>query len=148
MARVAETQIPKQIRDVVVEVGFVDGTPIPFTSVDQVDFTWNESRGVAQGYSNARNKGFGIAYLDSKSADRCDVSVVECSVELYNRIKQAWENDERIDIYITQNNSKDRIVFNNAEIVQKPAQQTIGIGRETIQFHLVGDSFDVETSFE
>lgn len=146
MARKAEQQILKQIRDVVVEIGFVDGTPIPLTSVDQVDFTWGENRSVAQGYSAARQKGFGIAYLDSKNPDTCDVTVVECSSELYNRIMTAWSEDERIDIIITCNGSKDRFVFNNAEITQNPAQTSIGIGRDTIQFHLVGASFDVETS--
>ena len=147
MAKKAENQILKQIRDVVVEIGFVDGTPMPLTSVDQVDFTWGENRSVAQGYSAARSKGFGIAYLDSKNPDTCDVTIVECSVELYDRIKQAWADDERIDIIITQNGTKDRIVFNNAEITQNPAQTSIGIGRDTIQFHLVGASFDVDTSF-
>lgn len=144
MAKKAEKQILKQIRDVVVEIGFVDGTPIPVTSVDQVDFTWGESRGLAQGYSNARNKGFGISYLEGKDPDQCDVTIVEASVELYNRIKKAWIEDERIDIFITQNGTKDRIVFNNAEIVSNPAQTTIGIGRDTIQFHLIGASFDVD----
>ena len=32
MARKAENQILKQIRDVVVEIGFVDGTPMPLIS--------------------------------------------------------------------------------------------------------------------
>lgn len=147
MAKKIESQILKQIRDVVVEIGFVDGTPMPLTSVDQVAFTWGEQRGLAQGYSNARSKGFGISYLESKDADQCDVTIIECSLALYNRIQEAWANDERIDIIITVNNSKDRIVFNNAEIVSDPAQTTIGIGRDTINFHLIGSSFDVEKSF-
>lgn len=147
MARKAPQQLMKQIRDAVVEIGFVDGTPMPITSVDRVDFTWNEQRNVAQGYSNARNKGFGISFLESKDSDRADVTIVECSPELYNRIMTAWQEDERIDIIITFNGTKDRIVFNNAEIVSNPAQTAIGIGRDTIQFHLVGASFDVETNF-
>lgn len=147
MPRAAESQILKQIRDVVVEVTFVDGSPIPFTSVDQIDFTWGETRALAQGYSAARRKGFGISYLDSKNADTCDITVVECSLELYNRLQEAWDNDERIDISITVNNSKDRIVFNNAEITGMPGQTSIGIGRDTINFHLVAASYDVEKSF-
>lgn len=147
MARAAQKQILKQIRDAVVEVTFVDGAPIPFTSVDAVDFTWGEQRGLAQGYSAARSRGFGTAYLESKDADVCDVTVVECSLELYNRLVQAWENDERIDITVTINGTKDRIVFNNAEIQSRPAQTSIGIGRDTIQFHLIGASFDVEMNF-
>lgn len=147
MPREIEKQILKQIRDVVVEVGFLDGAPMPFISVDQVDFTWGETRNVAQGYSNARRRGFGISFLEGKDPDTCDVTVIECSLELYNRIQRAWENDERIDIIITFNGTKDRIVFNNAEITGNPAQTAIGIGRDTINFHLVGASFDVEKSF-
>lgn len=144
MARLAEAQVLKQIRDCVVEVGFVDGAPIPFTSVDNVAFTWGESRNVAQGYSAARQKSFGISFLEGKNPDTCDVTVVECSKQLYDRLSQAWTNDERIDIFITINNSKDRIVFNNAQIVGLPAQTSIGIGRDSISLHLVGASFDVE----
>lgn len=147
MARKPDYQLLKQIRDCVVEIGFVDGTPIPFTSIDRVDFTWGETRGLAQGYSAARSKGMGISYLESKDGDVADVTVVECSRELYNRIVEAWDNDERIDIIITFNGTKDRIVFNNAEITSKPAQTSIGIGRDTISFHLVGVSFDVDLSF-
>lgn len=147
MARKPDWQLMKQIRDCVVEVGFVDGTPIPFTSIDRVDFTWGETRGLAQGYSAARSKGMGISYLESKDGDTVDVTVVECSRELYERIQKAWDEDERIDIIITFNNTKDRIVFNNAEITTKPGQTAIGTGRDTIQFHLVGVSFDVDLSF-
>lgn len=143
MARKPDYQLLKQIRDCVVEIGFVDGTPIPITSIDRVDFTWGETRGLAQGYSAARSKGMGISYLESKDGDVADVTIVECSRELYNRIVEAWDNDERIDIIITFNGTKDRIVFNNAEITSKPAQTSIGIGRDTISFHLVGVSFDV-----
>lgn len=147
MARKPDYQLLKQIRDCVVEIGFVDGTPIPITSIDRVDFTWGETRGLAQGYSAARSKGMGISYLESKDGDVADVTIVECSRELYNRIVEAWDNDERIDIIITFNGTKDRIVFNNAEITSKPAQTSIGIGRDTISFHLVGVSFDVDLSF-
>jgi len=147
MSKIPEQQLMKQIRDCVVEVGFVDGTPMPFTSVDGVTFTWGETRGLAQGYSAARQRGMGISFLESKDGDTADVTVVECSLELYNRIQRAWNNDERIDIIITFNGTKDRIVFNNAQITSDPAQTTIGIGRDTIQFHLIGISFDVEKSF-
>lgn len=147
MAKAVEQQFLKQIRDVVVEIGFGSDAPMPLTSVDQVAFTWGETRGLAQGYSNARSKGFGISYLESKDADQVDVTIVECSLALYNRIQQAWNTDERIDIIITVNNSKDSITFNNCEIINDPAQTTIGIGRDTIQFHLVGASFNVEKSF-
>ena len=147
MARKPEAQLIKQIRDAIVEIGFVDGVPMPFTSVDRVDFQWNEQRGLAQGYSNARNSGFGIGYLESKDADVIDVTVVECSLELYNRIEKAWKEDERVDIIVTFNNSKDRIVFNNSQLTTAPAQTAIGTGRDTIQFHLVGCSFDVDRNF-
>lgn len=147
MPDVISQQVLKQIRDCVVEVTFIDGAPIPFTSVDAVNFTWGESRGLAQGYSAARRRTAGISFLSAKDADAADVTVVECSLELYNRLQQAWDNDERIDLSITFNNSKDRIVFNNAEIINNPAQTSIGIGRDTIQFHLIVNSFDVEKSF-
>lgn len=144
MARKPDYQLLKQIRDCVVEIGFVEGSPMPLTSVDQVAFTWGEARGLAQGYSAARSRGMGISFLESKDGDQVDVTVVEASKELYNRLLTAWDNDERIDVIITFNNTKDRIVFNNAELVNKPAQTTIGIGRDTISFHLVAVSFDVE----
>lgn len=120
----------------------LDGTNYEFTHVDSVSVEDPRRHKLIRG-ANAKNK-VGLAYTEGvKEAATVTTSVIEIPAALHTRLKEAFNNKERMDFWAISRANGSSKQAKNAILAQEPQQPTLDESAESMNTPLVFESFDV-----
>ena len=92
---------------------------------------------------NASNK-LGLVYKEGiKDAKTITVTIIGISMDLYNRLKQAYTERARLDCYCVSRVDGSSKIAKNAVLSQEPKQLSVDDAAESMNIALVFESFDV-----
>lgn len=129
------------------DAGFsYNGVNYNFSDVDTIQYTYNKKNHLTRGASG-QNK-VGIAYKEGlKTADVCEIKIVDCSIAIYKLLLSLFENSNRISVSFIDRATGEGFTFKNSLIRDKPRQTEISESVDTISFMLAVESFDITEKF-
>lgn len=120
----------------------IDGVNYEFEHVDSVTIEDPVRNRLTRG-ANAGNK-TGLSYLEGvKEAKTITVSVISVPMELHGILKEAFQNQTRMDFFCVSRLDGSSKLAKKAVLSQEPQQLTLDDTPESLNTELVLESFDV-----
>tara|TARA_R110000782_G_scaffold144655_1_gene237516 strand:- start:5030 stop:5461 length:432 start_codon:yes stop_codon:yes gene_type:complete len=124
----------------------IGGQNYNFSDVDSLAFTYSKTNNLTRG-SNGQNK-VGITFQENlKEADSLTMMIKDCSTALYKLLLAKFDDQSRLDVWFINRQTGEGYTYTNALITNKPRQESIGEGEDSIGFSLVVKSYDITEKF-
>ena len=125
------------------DAGFsFNGVNYTFSDTDTIQYTYSKKNHLTRGASGTNR--VGIAYKEGlKTADTCEIRVVDCSVAIYKLLLSIFDNADRINVWFVDRKTGEGYTFKNSVVRDKPRQGEIAEGADPISFMFAVESFDV-----
>lgn len=121
----------------------LNGVNYDFTHVENVTYEDPERTRLIRG-SNAGNK-LGLIYKEGlKEAKVITLTVIGMPKEVHDLLKKAYDNKDRMDVYVISRADASSKIAKNAVLSQSPKQLTLDDSPDSLNTALIFESFDID----
>lgn len=120
----------------------IAGANYDLEDCDRVAYTLSEERSLTRG-ANSKSKSGVIVTTNRKVADIIEVTGVDMSDALLNRLVKAYNDKERIEFYVIKSADGSIMSAKQAILTKKPFQSEVVEGETSLEMPLTMQSYDV-----